>query len=166
MSATITFIVTPADDEEEFENTGVEDRKRNGREWDEFPVKSGRLLETFFMKATKSDLTVIACPDRKREGRPLKTRLLVREVVPEVIPDLEELVEKNADATARALQKHGGGKADLARISAALKSEAWPDTDDAAEEAAAFAYQLLWFTRAAKKAKMGLCWEYRGDVKV
>lgn len=164
MSTTITIIVTPADDEEAFERMTVDERRRNGHEWEEFPLGSGRLLETFFMKATGSDLTVIACEDRKRQGTVLVTRVLVRDVVVDVIPDLEELLDKNADSTGRALQRHGHGTSELARISAALSSGTWPERGDPAEEAAAFARQLLKHAVLAKDAGMGVCWEYRGEV--
>lgn len=166
MSTTITIIVTPADDEEDFESMSVDERRRKGHEWEEFPLGSGRLLDTFFMKATNSDLSVIGCDDRKREGVPLQTRVLVREVVADIIPDLKELLDKNANATALALQKHGGGNTDLERISAALRSGTWPTNGDPAEESAAFARQLLNHAVLAKEAKMGVCWEYHGDVKV
>ena len=166
MSAGITIIVTPADDDEEFENMDDEQRRSKGHEWEEFPLGSDRFLDSFFMTATKSDLSVIACDDRKIEGVRLQTRLLVRDVVVDVIPDLKGLIDKDADSTALALQKHGGGKADLARVSAALKSGTWPKTGDPAEESAAFARQLLNHAILAKEAKMGVCWEYSGDVKV
>lgn len=88
-------------------------------------------------------------------------------VVPADEPsDLEELVEKQPDTTARALQKQGGGKTDLALIAAALKTGAWPTNGDPAVEAAAFAHQLLRRARQAIDVKMALCWEYRGAVTV
>lgn len=164
MSATLTIVVTPADDEEAFESMTVDERRRNGHEWEEFPLGSGRLLETFFMRATGSDLTVIACEDRKREGAVLQTRLLVRDVVVDVMTDLEALLDENADATAHALLKHGGETSELARVSAALSSGAWPDNGDPAEESAAFARQLLNHAALARDAGMGVCWEYRGGA--
>lgn len=101
MSATITIVVTPADDDEDFESMTIDERRSNGHEWEEFPLASGRFLDSFFMTATTSDLTVIACGDRKREGGLLQTRLLVREVVVDIIPDLEGLIDTHADSTAR-----------------------------------------------------------------
>lgn len=163
MSATITIIVTPADDEA-FESMTVDERRRNGHEWEAFPLGSGRLLETFFMKATGADLSVLGCEDRRREGVLLQTSLLTKDVVVAVIPDLEALLDENADATARALLKHGKGTSELARISAALSSGTWPTSGDPAEESAAFARQLLKHAILAKDAAMGVCWEYRGDV--
>lgn len=166
MGATITILVTPADDDEAFEIMTVDERRRNGHEWVEFPLGSGRLLDTFFMKATGSDLSVIGCEDRKRPDGLLQTSLLVRDVVVAVIPDLEALIDTNADATARALLKHGGETSELARIAAALSSGTWPTSGDPAEEAAAFARQLLNHAVLAKDAGMGVCVEHRGDVSI
>lgn len=164
MSATLTIIVTPADDEEAFESMTVDERRRNGHEWEEFPLGSGHLLETFFMKATSSDLGVFGCEDRKREGVLLQTSVLFKDVVVAAIPDLEALLDENAEATARALLTHGNGKSELARISAALRSGTWPESGDPAEESAAFARQLLNHAVLARDAGMGVCWEYRGKV--
>ena len=44
MKATITIIVTPADDDEAFESMTVDERRRLGHEWEELPLGSGRLL--------------------------------------------------------------------------------------------------------------------------
>lgn len=164
MSTTITIIVTPAADDEAFESMTVDERRRNGHEWQAFPLGSGRLLETFFMKATGADLGVLGCEDRKRDGVRLQTRLLVRDVVVDVIPDLEQRLDLNADATARALVQHGQGKSELTRVADALRSGTWPESGDPAEESAAFARQLLNHAVLAHEAGMGVCWEYRGKV--
>lgn len=166
VNATITIIVVPAEEQDDLERMYIDQRKRDSDEWEEFPLKSGRLLDTFFMKATSADLGVLACADREEKGVPLTTRLLARATVLEILSDLKKLVETQADATAQALQKHGGGKTDLAVISAALKSGTWPTTGDPAVEAAAFARQLLIRAMQAKDVKMAVCWEYRGAVKV
>ncbi|MCA9579083.1 MAG: hypothetical protein R3B40_27015 [Polyangiales bacterium] len=166
MSATVTIIVTPADDEEAFESMTVDERRRNGHEWVEFQLGSGRLLDTFFMKATDVDLSVLACGDRRREGGVLQTNLLARENVARVIAQLEKLLEVDADATARALGAHAGAGSDVERVAAALSSGTWPDGGDPAEESAAFARQLLVHAVLARDAGMGVCWEYRGKVRV
>ena len=169
MSATITIIVVPAEEPDDLERMYIDERKRESKEWQAFPLNSGRLLDTFLMAATNADLGVFACEDREDADEDdvlLQTRLLTRPTVLETLPDLEELVETKADATARALQKHGGGKADLELISSALKSGDWPTNGDPAVEAAAFAHQLLYRARQAKSVKMAVCWEFRGDVKI
>jgi hypothetical protein len=163
VSTTVTIIVTPLDDEEAFESMSLDERRRNGHEWEEFSLGSGRLLETFFMKATHSDLTVIACEDRERAEGWVGTRVIVKDVVVDIIPDLEELLDKNAEATARALLEHADGDSDLRRVSAALSVGIWPDNGDPAEESAAFAH-LLEHAVLARDAGMGVCWEYRGNV--
>ncbi|MCC6994747.1 MAG: hypothetical protein IT370_09075 [Deltaproteobacteria bacterium] len=166
MSATITIIVVPAEKPDDLERMYIDQRKQDSEEWQEFPLHSGRLLDTFLMKATNVDLGVFGCADREDDDVPLKTRLLTRPTVLETLPDLEALVEQNADATARALQKLGGGGTDLELISSALKTGVWPATGDPAVEAAAFAHQLLFRARQAKRVKMALCWEFRGDVRI
>ena len=70
------------------------------------------------------------------------------------------------DETARALIERGGGKADLARVTEALTTGNWPESGDAAEETAAFTFQLLKHARFAKTDLRGICLEYRGDVTV
>lgn len=116
------------------------------------------------MMATKIDLDVFECDpmtDIDKDER-LHSFLIEKGDLPRVVPRLAELVESNADATARALVALVGGTADVARVSAALTSGAWPDGSDAAEEAAAFAYWLLNYSRIAVSGGMGICWEYRG----
>lgn len=165
MSASITIIGVPAEDPDSFEEMYLDERRNRSGGWDTFPLRSGRMLDAFFMKATSSDLGVYrGDEDKDDDGVKLVTCLIDRETLVEVLPDLERLVETNADATARALQAHGDGKTGLERISAALKGGAWPESGDTAEEAAAFARQLLKFARTAVKDRMGVCWEYRGDV--
>lgn len=166
MSATVTLIVVPAEHPDDLERMYIDQRKQDSKEWQAFPLRSGRLLDTFFMKATSSDLGVFGCEDREDDDVALTTRLLTRATVVEMLPDLRGLVETHADATARALQKHGGGETDLALISAALASGTWPTTGDVAVEAAAFARQLLIRAVQAQEVKMALCWEFRGDVRI
>ncbi len=60
----------------------------------------------------------------------------------------------------------GGGSATLVRVTKTLASGTWPTDRDATVEAAAFARQLLLRARVAKRARMGLCWEFRGKVVV
>lgn len=131
-----------------------------------FAIKSGRYIDTFFMKATKSDLGVLECNAHTDEDTDEKfeTNLIDRKTLLEVIPKLGTLVEKNAVKTAKALHAHGGGKGDIARISAALESDEWPKSGDPAEEAAAFAHQLLKSARSAQEDRMGVCWEFRGRL--
>lgn len=172
-ATTITFIVVPAKHPDDFESMYIDQRRRDSAGWDTFPVRSGRLLWTFLAKATNLDLGVFGCADRKdRDDRrvTLRTRLLTHGAALDAIPVLKKLVGKGADATALALQKHGGGRASLARIKKALETGKWPANGDPAEEAAAFTRQLLIQCERAKAWKfdpdMGVCWEYRGRVKV
>jgi hypothetical protein len=155
------MIVVPAEVPDDLERMYVDQRKQDSKEWETFPLRSGRFLDTFLMAATNADLGVLACEDREDGDEadvPFKTRLLTRPTVVEALPDLEALVEANAHTTARALQKHGGGTTDLELISAALKTGAWPETRDPAVEAAAFAHQLLLRARQAISVKMAVCW--------
>ena len=168
VTPTVTIVVVPTGDTPDgFEAMSVDERRAASRgAWETFPLRSGRLLDTFLMKATGVDLGVLRCEDRKREGQVLQTSLWPRSTIVEVIRDLAGLVEKRPDDTAKALRKHGGDVATLARVTRALKSGAWPDAGDPAVEAAAFTHQLLGYARLAKAEKMGLCWEFRGDVVV
>jgi hypothetical protein len=163
--AAVTMFVTEADDPHAFEAMAPEDRRTRGGVWTRCPVRSGRLLDTFFMFATHVDLGVFACADEIRDGEKLKTCLLDKNTVAEVLPTVQRLVEAEAEATARALWEHAGGTGDLARIGEALRTETWPTSDDPAEEAAAFAHHLLKHARDAKELGMGVCWEYRGELR-
>lgn len=163
--AAVTIITTPADDLDAFEAMDVDERRRSSGGWKRFPVRSCRLLDTFFMFATHSDLGVFGCAPEHFAGDPLTTCLWPRAQVVDVLPRLEMLVEANADATVGLLREHGGGLADPARIAAALRTGTWPESGDPAEEAAAFAYHLMHHARAAQADRMGVCWEYRGELR-
>lgn len=168
MKPTITILIIAAKNPDAFEFISPMNRKPESRGWKTFELGSGRLVCTFIQKATKVDLSVFGCEDRKDPDTNglLQTCLLTNGTVIKRLPALEKLVEKDTDKTAAALHAHGGGKGDLARIKAALKSGKWPKNGDAAEEAAAFAHELLIRARRAKELELGVCWEYRGKVKV
>ena len=132
-------------------------------------MKSGRRLCTFFMKATDDDLGVFGSETEPvdEEGRTLETAIIFGSDLGDVrIPMLVERLETHPDETARLLVAHGGGRGDVAAVKNALTSGAWPESGEAAEEAAAFAHQLLkWAKKAvADGLGMGVCWEYRGEV--
>jgi hypothetical protein len=167
VTASITIITVPAEDDESFEYMDLDQRRNSSAGWETFPLRSGRMLDSFFMIAMSSDLGVLRCSDDKDDdGVKLVTCLIDRETLIEVLPDLEALVETNAAATAHALQAHGGGQTTVDRVFHALSSRTWPESGDAAEEAAAFARQLLDHAHIAKQFRLGVCWEYRGDVTV
>jgi hypothetical protein len=155
LSLSVTIIVVPTSDLESFESMDHEERRDNSGGWKTFAVGSGRFLDTFLMKATGSDFGVLECEDR--------TCLIDKETLLEALPVLEALVETKAKETTEALFAHGKKQGDVARIGRALKSGSWPKNGGAAEEAAAFAHQLLKHARIAKQKRMGVCWEYRGE---
>lgn len=167
VSPSITIIVVSADDHDAFAELALDQRRHSSMGIETFPLRSRCYLDTFLMKATRSDLGVLRLADDvDDEGEKLITCVLDKGTVLEVLPDLEAMVETNAEGTARALCEYAGEGANLARITAALKSGTWPTSGDSAEEAAAFAYHLLKSARDGKQFQMGVCWEYRGDVKV
>lgn len=168
VEATITIIGLRADDPDSFEEMSLERRREKSGGWNVFPVRSGRALDTFLMKATDSDFAVFGSGMEMvdDEGLSVRSNLITRGDVKRVIPDLEELVENHPDRTARALVEHGGNRADLARVLAALGSDEWPEGGDPAEEAAAFARHLLNQARVARGDGHGVCWEYRGAIVV
>ena len=165
MGATITIITTKAADPDQFESMYNDERRRRSGGWETFPSRSGGLPGNFFLLATKVDLGVFeSAPevDIDTEEK-LQTCMIDKATLLRVIPKLEELVERNTEATARALVAQGGNSADLARVTETLRSGAWPEGDDPAEEAAAFAHNLLKYARTAAELQMGICWEYRGE---
>ena len=81
MSATLTFIVVPAEQVDDLESMYIDQRRHDSKEWETFPLPSGRLLDTFLMAATNSDLGVFGCEDREDDDIPLTTRLLTRPTV-------------------------------------------------------------------------------------
>ncbi len=168
VEATITIIGLRADDPDSFEEMSLERRREKSGGWNVFPVRSGRALDTFLMKATDSDFAVFGCGIKlvDDEGLSVRSNLITRGDVKRVIPNLEELVEKHPGRTARALVAHGGNRADVARVLDALGSDEWPESGDPAEEAAAFAHHLLKRARVAVCDFHGVCWEYRGTIEV
>jgi hypothetical protein len=168
VDASITIITTTAEDPDQFENLSLEERRENSGGWKKFPLRSGRFVDTFLMKATDSDFSVFDSADEPRDpdGFAVHTCMISREDIPRVISDLEALLLQKPEETARALVELGQGRADLARVLDALQNGAWPESGDPAEEAAAFAFHLLFYARRAERDLNGVCWEYRGDVRV
>ena len=165
--ATITFIVCPGEDPDEFEAIDIEKRRTDGGGWNMFPVKSGVMLCTFLMFATHNDFGVFgAAEDVDDAGEKLETAVIFREGLPDVVAVLERLVETERDVTAQSLYVHGGCTGDMSRITETLRTGEWPTSGDAADEAAAFAFHLLAYGRTALALghKLGVCWEYRGEV--
>lgn len=168
MDASITIITTKANDPDQFEEMPLEERRQRSAGWKMFPLRSGRFLDTFLMKTTNSDFGVFASAERPvdADGVPLKTNVIMKATVPQILPELIAMVEQKPDETAEALAKHSGNNANVGRIREALTSGIWPTSGDPAEETAAFAFHLLAFARIADMARYGLCLEYRGQVAV
>jgi hypothetical protein len=168
VGATITIISTKADDPDSFEEMTLLERGTNSSGFKMFPVRSGRAIDTFLMAATKSDFGVFESSEvlKDKEGRKVHSNMIARASMPGVIKDLERLVEKKPDKTAKALVAHAKGKSDLARVLAALESDEWPEGGDPAEEAAAFAHHLLNAARDAKQYLNGVVWEFRGTIVI
>jgi len=168
VEASITIITTKANDPDQFEEMPLEDRRQRSAGWKMFPLRSGRFLDTFLMKATNSDFGVFASAERPVDanGIPVTTSVIMKTTVPQILPELITMVEQKPDETAELLARHGGSNANVARIREALTSGIWPTSGDPAEETAAFAFHLLAFARIADMARYGLCLEYRGQVTV
>jgi len=160
----IVIIILRAANPDEFEAIPFYARKEESSGWMDLPARSGRYLDTFLMKATGADFSLFqGAMDEDEDKLAFVSCLIGRDDVVRVLPALEALVAKNADKTARALRAHGGNKASLASIKAALASGKWPDGGDPAEEAAAFAHHLLAFARTAVEYGLAVCLEYHGD---
>lgn len=112
MTATITIIVIPAEDPDAFESISLKNRKRESRGWKAFELRSGRFVDTFIQKATRTDLGVFGCEDEEDPETKglLQTRLLTTSSARSALAKLEKLVEKQPDDTAKALDAHGGGQ--------------------------------------------------------
>ncbi len=164
MEPSITIITTTAKDPDQFEGMHLTERRERSVGWKQFPLRSGVYLDAFLMSATNSEFGVFGSAEKEvdAEGVEVKTRLIVSESVPLILPELAVMVEQKPDETARALVKHGGGAADVVRVTEALTTGAWPTGDDPAEEAAAFAFHLLTYARLAEETMKGICLEYRG----
>ena len=171
---TISIITVSMDGEEAerhenphdaFEAIELTERRHRSAGWVSFPLRSGRMLCTFLMHATSTDLSVLGCEElTDRAGWKVDTALIADEDIQQVLPRLEKLVETDDAVTAYQLSVHG--RANLDHVAAALTSGTWPTSGDPAEETAAFARHLLTLMRIATKTMMGVCWEYRGDVTV
>jgi len=165
VSATITIIATEVESPSQFESMYIDERRSVSSGWKSFPARSGRYPDGIVLQATNSDLGVFECdPDEDIDtGEKLHTFLIDRKTLVKVLPKLKAIVETNAATTARALVENVGGAAELERVSDALKNGTWPEVDDAAAEAAAFAHHLLGYARIAVASGKGVCWEYRGE---
>ncbi len=161
MAATITIISLPVVDPDSFERLSIEERRTHGPTGT-FPISGGTPPDTFLMKATKTDLGVFENGASSDSSGALSTCMIDGGTLASDIADLEDLVEAHPAQTARALYEHGQKTGDLSKIEAALRTGAWPATREPAEEAAAFAFQLLRAARYGKDHTMGVCWELRG----
>lgn len=143
----------------------VADRRDSGCfGWATFPIRSGALLDTFLLLATGCDLGMSAYEPEDDQGTPLQSSFLDGPGLPSAIAQLAILVESDAAITLAQLRDHGGGTADPVRLEAALRGGAWPESGDPAEEAAAFAHQLLARARDALQFRAGLLVEHRGAL--
>jgi hypothetical protein len=162
----ITIITTEAHDPDQFETMRLDERRERSAGWKVFPLRSGRYLESFLMKATNCDFGVFGSSERPVDdnGVAVETSVIMSSSIPSVVPELVRMVEQKPDETAEVLAKHGGSTANLGRIRDGLKSGTWPTSGDPAEEAAAFAFYLLKYARIAEQSLKGVCFEYRGEV--
>jgi len=163
VAATITLISLTVEGPDEFDDMSLSERRRFGPS-STYPVNSGIAVDTFLMKATDTDLGVFDAGETREDGDTVASSLIDRETLASDLPRLERLVETNAAETARALHEYGKERGDLAKIKAALETGEWPTSGDPAEEAAAFARQLLGCARLGKDHLFGVCWEFRGEV--
>jgi hypothetical protein len=165
VSATVTIIATEVESLAQFKRLEPVERRRISFGWEQFPSRSGRYPDRIFRKATGTELDMLRSPPDEdyENGEKLTSFIIDSTTLEGVIPRLEASVVANAAATARALVETVGETAELSRVSAALNGGTWPEIDDAAAEAAAFAHHLLAFARHAALSGSGICWEYRGD---
>jgi len=166
VETTLTILCTEAEDPDQFEAMTLDERRERSGGWKTFPLRSRRMVDTFLLKATRSDFGVFDSAELPVDdaGVAVKTCVIMRSSIREVVASLETMIERRPTETALALTKHGGGTADLGLVTAALTSGAWPTSGDPAEETAAFAFQLLVYARFALEDLRGVCWEFRGSV--
>ena len=117
------------------------------------------------IRATQLDLGLFECDPKVdwETGEKVHTAAIDRETLVTKIPLLAAVVESSPEATAHALVATVGNTADRARVLDALSTGTWPDADDAAAEAGAFAHHLLAYSRIAVEITLGIFWEYRGE---
>ena len=163
MTATITIIATTVEEPDQFEAMDTDERRYISAGLKTFPARSGRYPDDVFLQATGVYLGIYeGAPEYDAKGR-LHTCMIDRQTLAKVLPDLVAAVEGDPVATARALVAECGGTSDLARVASALQADTWPEGEDPAEEAAAFAHHLLAYARIAVGSGQGLCWELRGE---
>lgn len=158
-------MATRVEDIDQFESMLVDERRRVSGAFKTLPSRTGRFPDGVLLTATKSNFGVFECAPRKEvsTGLPLRTYVIARETLAEVLPRLEALVKTTPEDTARALVEATGGTSDVASVTTVLTSGKWPELDDAAQEAAGFAHYLFKYARIAAGQGLGVCWEYRGE---
>ncbi len=164
VSATVTVMATSVEDLESFNSIDFGHRRYSSLGYEEFPARSGGFPHRVLREATKINLGLLEADPQTDFDKDQTVRgfVVLADKVEKLIPKLEKLVETDVDATAAALQKYACGTSDLAVVNDALRNGTWPDTDDVAAEAAAFAYQMLKYARTAVGG-MGVCCEYNGE---
>lgn len=167
IASSVTILQVPTEGHDEFEALTLDERRKKGGGCETFPLRSGRRLCTFAMKATNADFGVLGCRDeRGKDGENVDTNLIADVDVADVLADIESRFITQADQTIAQLLAHDENQSTAAQIAAALTTGTWPATGDAAEESAAFLHHLMRAMRAAKEKKLGVCWEYRGEIGV
>jgi uncharacterized protein (TIGR02996 family) len=164
VSATVTIITGHIEDPRLFRSMDFHERRRTSVGWKELPSRSGHYPSILLFRATQVDLGVIECEPKVdwETDEKVHSYLIDGRTLAERLPLLAAMVDSNAAATARALVAKVGDTADLAGVLDALKAGTWPDGNDAAAEAGAFAHHLLEYARLAVQFEMGVFWEYRG----
>jgi hypothetical protein len=166
VSATVTIIATEVQSPEQFQAMSLEERRRSSLGWRVFPSRTGRHPDAVLHSATGINLGVLELSEVEHDpltGEIVRSFMIDRRTLEDVVPRLVALVETDREATAQALVANVGASASLERVALALKDGTWPETADAAAEAAAFAKTLWGYGRFACAMGQGICWEYRGD---
>lgn len=165
--ASVEIFALPIADADALEQLSlVERRELAGRTRKRFVVRSGHYLDAFFLRALQIDLAVgLERPTRDDDGAMLRSGFIDEESLREIVPTLARCLEAETARTIECLHAHGGGTADRDRIRAALARGDWPESEDPAEEAAAFAFHWLERARLAESVLIGLCWEWRGPLR-
>jgi hypothetical protein len=163
---TLVLLLVEANDPDDIDGSGFEERRRNGLGWEELPLLHPGAPDLLVRKAFDLDLGVYGSP---REWDPdekcvVQTYFIAPPDVKSAARALSRHAAK-AEAFATRVIEHASSGEDPKRVAAALTEESKTEARGPAEEAAAYVRIFLAHHETAVKFKHGIAWELRTPAK-
>ena len=160
---TLTLIVVPANEPDDIDGMGFDERRRNSHGWETLELVHEGSPDVLVRRALDLDPGVYGSrPEWDEEEKAVVgTFLIAADDVESAAKELEAHVAK-PKATAKRLVEHAKSDEDLARVAGALKKVPAGKARGPAEEAAAYVRIFLEHVPDALRWKKGIAWGKMG----